>query len=59
MKRIEDLKKFYNIKEDLKTVKAKEGKKIINKYVIKKNKEEIEEDMEKGKKTKDLNECNK
>ena len=58
-KEIEELKKFYNIKEDLKTVKAKEGKKIINKYVIKKNKEEIEEDMEKGKKTKDLNECNK
>merc|ERR1712121_364614 len=57
-KEIEELKKFYNIKEDLKTVKAKEGKKLIDKYVIKKNKEEIEEDMEKGKEEKDLNECN-
>ena len=36
-----------------------EGKKRIKKYVIKKNKEEIEEEMKKGKKTKDLNECSK
>ena len=28
---------------------------LINKYIIKKNKEEIEEDMKKGKKTKHLN----
>jgi len=52
-------KKFYNITEDVKIIKAKEGKIIINKYIIKKNKEEIEEDMKKGKKTKDLNEYNR
>ena len=34
-------------------------KKRIKEYVIKKNKEEIEEEMKKGKKAKDLNECNK
>ena len=58
-KEIEELKKFYNIREDLKRIEAKEGKKRIKKYVIKKNKEEIEEEMKKGKKTKDLNECSK
>ena len=31
----------------------------LQQYVIKKNKEEIEEEMKKGKKAKDLNECNK
>ena len=58
-KEIEELKKFYNIREDLKRIEAKEGKKRIKQYVIKKNKEEIEEEMKKGKKAKDLNECNK
>merc|ERR1711874_899115 len=58
-KEIEELKIFYNIREDLKRIEAKEGKKRVKKYVIKKNKEEIEEEMKKGKKAKDLNECNK
>ena len=58
-KEIEELKKFYNIREDLKRVEVKEGKKIIKKYVIKKNEEEIRDEMKKGKKTKDLYECNK
>ena len=58
-KEIEELRKFYNIRENLKRVEVKEGKKMIKKYVIKKNKEEIRDEMKKGKKTKDLNECNK
>merc|ERR1711874_191945 len=58
-KEIEELKIFYNIREDLKIIEAKEGKKRVKKYVIKKNKEEIEEEMKKGKKAKDLNEYNK
>ena len=55
-KEIEELKKFYNIREDLKRVEVKEGKKIIKKYAIKKNEEEIRDEMKKGKKIKDLNE---
>merc|ERR1712055_529047 len=38
-KEIEELKKFYNIREDLKRIEAKKGKKRIKKYVMKKNKE--------------------
>merc|ERR1711874_412034 len=48
-KEIEELKIFYNIREDLKRIEVKEGKKRVKKYVIKKNKEEIEEEMKKGK----------
>merc|ERR1711874_788206 len=48
-KEIEELKILYNIREDLKRIEVKEGKKRVKKYVIKKNKEEIEEEMKKGK----------
>ena len=49
-KEIEELKAFYMIKEDLKILETKEGKRIIKKYIIKKNKEEIEEETKKERK---------
>merc|ERR1711874_356970 len=58
-KEIEELKIFYNIREDLKRIEVKEGKKRVKKYVIKKNKEEIEVKMRIHQEKKDLNECNK
>merc|ERR1712055_528572 len=53
-KEIEELKKIYNIKENLKNVEAKEGKKKVRKYIMKKN-----DEVKNGTKTKDLDICNK
>ena len=58
-KEIEDLKKAYNIKENLKSIEAKEGKKIVKRHIRKKNEEEIKEETKEGSKTKDLNLCTK
>ena len=58
-KEIEELKAFYMIREDLKILEIKEGKRIIKKYIIKKNKKEIEEETKKGTKTKNLKLCKK
>ena len=57
-KEIEELKKFYNITEDLKNIEAKEGKRKLKRYIIKKNEEEIEEEIRKGKKANNINEVN-
>ena len=58
-KEIEELKKIYNIKENLKSIEAKEGKKKVKKYIMWKNDEEINEEVKKGSKTKDIDICNK
>ena len=58
-KEIEELKNIYNIKENLKNIEAKEGKKKVKKYIMEKNEEEINEEVKKGSKTKDLHICNK
>merc|ERR1739840_33165 len=57
-KEIEELKKFYNITEDLKNIEAKEGKRKLKRYIIKKNEEEIDEEIRKGKKANNINEVN-
>ena len=57
-KEIEELKKIYNITEDLKNIEAKEGKRKLKRYITKKNEEEIEEEIRKGKKANNINEVN-
>merc|ERR1712106_421281 len=47
---IEELKKFYNIAEDLKNIEAKEGKRKLKRYIMKKNEEDIEEYIRERKK---------
>ena len=51
---IEELIKFYNIEENIKEIGKYEGKNIVKKAVEKKNKEEINEQMIKGKKTQNM-----
>ena len=57
-KEIKELKEYYNIKEDLKNIEKREGKRRMKKYITKKNDEEIEEEIRKGKKSKNINEMN-
>ena len=58
-KEIEELKKMYNIKENLKSIEAKEGKKKVKKYIMEKNEMEVNEEAKNGSKTKNLDICNK
>ena len=53
-KEIEELTEKYNIRENLKIINAKEGKRIIKKAVKKYNDDEVKEEMNKGKKTKNM-----
>ena len=53
-KEIEERKKIYNIKENLKSIEAKEGKKKVKKYIMGKNEEEINEEVKKGSKSKNI-----
>ena len=53
-KEIEERKKVYNIKENLKSIEAKEGKKKAKKYIMGKNEEEINEEVKKGSKSKNI-----
>ena len=55
---IEELKKIYNIAEDLKNIEAKEGKRKLKRYIMKKNEEEIEEEIREKKKANNINEVN-
>ena len=57
-KEIKELKEYYNIKEDLKNIEKREGKRRMKKHITKKNDEEIEEEIRKGKKAKNINEMN-
>merc|ERR1712055_283670 len=57
-KEIKELKEYYNIKEDLKNIEKREGKRRMKKYITKKNDEEIEEEIRNGKKSKNINEMN-
>ena len=57
-KEIEELKEFYNIKEDLKNIEKREGKRRMKKHITKKNEEEIDEEIRKGKKANKINEMN-
>ena len=51
-KEIEELKAFYMIRGDLKLLEINEGKRIIKKHIINKNKEKIEEETKKRKENK-------
>ena len=51
---IEELKVFYNIKENLNKVDPKTAKNIIKKAVLRKNEEEVNEAIKNGKKTENI-----
>ena len=51
---IKELIKFYKIEDDLKKIEKGEGKNMIKKAIEEKNKEEINEQMKKGKKTQNI-----
>ena len=51
---IEELIELYSIEENLKEIGKHEGKIIVKKAIEKKNKEEIKEQMNKGKKTQNM-----
>ena len=53
-KEIEELIEKYNIRENLKIINAKEGKRIIKKAVRKYNDDEIKEEINNGKNTKNM-----
>ena len=57
-KEIEELKKIYNTAEDLKNIEAKEGKRKLKRYIMKKIEEEMEEEIRKGKKANNKNDVN-
>merc|ERR1712106_468280 len=57
-KEIKELKEYYNIKEDLKNIEKREGKRRMKKHITNKNDEEIDEEIRKGKKAKNINEMN-
>ena len=53
-KEIEELKKLYKIEDNLKKIEKREGKNSVKKAIEEKNKEELKEQMSKGKKTQSI-----